>query len=205
MSSQRFSPFLLLVFGILSAANPPQGCGVESEMTQVGQDTKAEAAKREVTQGSLRIVGEDGSIVECPLKHTDVKAEVSGFIARVNVTQTFHNPKKGAIEAVYVFPLPERAAVHRMEILIGNRRIVSVIQERKQARKTYERAKSAGKKTALVEQERPNLFTTSVANINPGETVSVLLEYVEEVEYRDGVFSLAFPLTFTPRYTSPKR
>lgn len=142
-----------------------------------------------------------GALVPMPILDMQVSLDVSGIVMHGKVEQRFENRAQQVVEAIYVFPLPERAAVHRMEMRIGDRRIVSVIQERKQARKTYRRAKSAGKKAALVEQERPNLFTTSIANINPGETVSVVLEYVEEVEYRDGAFSLSFPLTFTPRFT----
>jgi Ca-activated chloride channel family protein len=142
-----------------------------------------------------------GALVPMPVLDMEVSLDVSGIVVHGKVVQRFENRAQQVIEAIYVFPLPEGAAVHRMEMRIGNRRIVSVVQERKQARKTYKRAKSEGKKAALVEQERPNLFTTSIANINPGESVSVLLEYVEDVEYRDGTFSLAFPLTFTPRYT----
>ena len=88
-----------------------------------------------------------------------------------------------------------------MEMRIGERRIVATIEEREEARATYEQARKEGKKTALLDQKRPNLFATEVANINPGEKVSVRLEYLEEVAYADGSFGLTFPLTFTPRYT----
>jgi Ca-activated chloride channel family protein len=88
-----------------------------------------------------------------------------------------------------------------MEIRIGERRIIAEIQEKEQAKRTYELAKESGRKAALVDQRRPNLFTTAVANINPEETISVVLEYFEEARYLDGLFSLRFPLTFTPRFT----
>ncbi|MFQ5601463.1 MAG: VIT domain-containing protein, partial [Candidatus Krumholzibacteriia bacterium] len=139
-------------------------------------------------------------LVPLPMQDTDVSLDVSGIMVHGTVTQRFFNPSQEVIEALYVFPLPEDAAVHHMEMRIGSRRIVSIVQERQQARRTYERAKKQGKKAALVEQERPNLFTTSVANINPGQSVCVVLEYVEEAQYRDGQFSLTFPLTFTPRF-----
>jgi Ca-activated chloride channel family protein len=139
-----------------------------------------------------------------PLPVLDMKVElaVTGIMVRGIVTQTFDNPTAEVIEAVYVFPLPERAAVDAMEMRIGERRIRAVVREREEAKATYEQAKREGRKAGLVEQERPNLFTTSVAGINPGESVVVRLEYLEEVAYGDGGFGLVFPLTFTPRYTS---
>jgi len=101
---------------------------------------------------------------------------------------------------VYVFPLPDKAAVDYMRLYIGDRFIEAEIREKDQARKVYEQAKQAGKKTSLVEQQRANLFTTSVANIAPGETVIVEIEYLEDLQYDEGTFSLRFPMTLTPRY-----
>jgi len=141
-----------------------------------------------------------GELVPMPLLTMDVAVTVDGIMATTRLTQRFDNRAQATVEAVYVFPLPERAAVHHMEIRIGDRRVVSQVQEREQAKRTYETARSEGKKTALVEQERPNLFTTSVGNLNPGESVEVILEYVEEVRYEAGTFGIGFPLTFTPRY-----
>ncbi len=137
--------------------------------------------------------------VPLPVLGLAVGLEVTGILVHGTLTQTFKNPTADVIECVYVFPLPERAAVYRMEIRIGERRIVSVIREREEARKIYETAKQEGRKAAVVDQERPNLFTTSAANINPGETIEVRLEYLQEIAYEGGAFSLSFPLTFTPR------
>ena len=125
---------------------------------------------------------------------------ISGMIATVDVTQSFRNDSGNWAEAVYVFPLPEQSAVRAMRIRIGERVIVGEIRERTQAKKIYERAKKQGRKAGLVEQERPNMFTTSVANIAPGETIIVELQYVETVHYDAGEFSLRFPMTITPRY-----
>jgi Ca-activated chloride channel family protein len=99
-----------------------------------------------------------------------------------------------------VFPLPDKAAVDHMRLYIGDRHIEGEIHEKEQARKAYEQAKQEGRKTSLVEQQRANLFTTSVANIAPGETVIVEIEYLEDIRFDDGVFSLRFPMTLTPRY-----
>jgi Ca-activated chloride channel family protein len=142
----------------------------------------------------------DRGLVPLPLLDVDVEISVTGIMSRGRLVQEFHNPTGEVVEALYVFPLPEGAAVHAMEIRVGDRRIVSVVQEKQEARRTYEQAKSSGRKAALVYQRRPNLFTTEVANVNPGETVAVALEYIEEASYEDGRFNLRFPLTFTPRF-----
>ncbi len=135
-----------------------------------------------------------------PVLDLAVHLDVTGLMVHGTVVQIFQNTTGEVIEALYAFPLPEAAAVHHMEMAIGTRRIVSVIRERHEARRTYEAARAEGRKTALVEQERPNLFTTSVAGINPGESVIVTLEFVQEAEYQDGEFGLSFPLTYTPRF-----
>lgn len=155
----------------------------------------------DVTEGTLQIKGKDGKITStCPLKHTDVKADISGFIARVNVTQKFYNPSKEKIEAIYVFPLPQRAAVDNMEMKIGNRTIKADIKKKEEAKKIYEAAKKKGQVASLLEQERPNIFTQSVANIMPGESVDIFISYVEYLNYQDGVYEFVFPMVVGPRY-----
>ncbi|RUO90674.1 VWA domain-containing protein [Corallococcus sp. AB018] len=134
------------------------------------------------------------------LKHTEVDAEVSGFLASVTVTQVFENPYSAPLEAIYVFPLPELAAVDGMEMHIGERVITGVIQTREQARDTYERAKAEGKTAALLDQERPNIFTQSVANILPGETIRVRIHYVERLTYDAGTYRFSFPMVVAPRF-----
>src|SRR6185436_4188748 len=106
-------------------------------------------------------------------KHTDVQADVAGFIARVKVTQTFHNPTKEKIEAVYVFPLPHESAVDDMTMVIGEKKIVGVIKRRAEARSIYQQAIDAGQTAALLEQERPNIFMQSVGNIEPGQQIRI--------------------------------
>lgn len=134
------------------------------------------------------------------LMNTDVDMRISGLVARVSVRQEFENTGSEWSEGIYVFPLPDDAAVDRMRLHIGERFIEGEIHEKAEARKTYEQAKKAGKKASLVEQQRPNLFTTSVANIAPGERVVVEIEYLEDLRYDNGQFSLRFPMTLTPRY-----
>jgi Ca-activated chloride channel homolog len=157
----------------------------------------AEAATPEVTSGMLRFRGSD---VPAPLVASDVQVDVSGMVARTTVTQRFVNPEAGWREGVYVFPLPESAAVDHLEMRIGERRIQGQIRERAQARREYEQAKSEGRKAALVEQERPNVFTTSVAPIGPHEEIVVTIEYQETLRYDTGRYSLRFPMAITPRY-----
>lgn len=118
-----------------------------------------------------------GAYEMVPLTHTDAVFDVRGLVAAATVTQQYENSSSSPIEAVYVFPLPHDAAVYDMEIRIGKRIIRSKIREREEAKRTYEAAKSAGKRTALVEEERPNIFTTSVANIMPGDHIEVRLRY----------------------------
>lgn len=160
-----------------------------------------EAATRKVTQGALQAIGQDGQPrAECPLKHTDVKAEVSGSLARVTVTQEFHNPFQEKIEAVYVFPLPQSAAVDEMTMTVGDRVVKGKIKRREEAQAIYEAAREAGHTASLLDQERPNIFTQSVANIAPGAQVKITISYVEFLKYEDGVYEFVFPMVVGPRY-----
>jgi Ca-activated chloride channel family protein len=135
-----------------------------------------------------------------PLLHTEVEIKVSGLVARTHVTQTFRNPSDEWFEGVYVFPLPESSAVDRMRIRIGERVIEGEIRERGAAKKRYEAARDSGRRAALLEQERPNIFTSSVANIGPQEDVVVEIEYQQTLRYDAGTFSLRFPMTVGVRY-----
>ena len=153
----------------------------------------------EVTSGGLLLRMKDGYAVATRL-NTDINIKASGLVARVAVRQTFRNDGQQWAEGVYVFPLPGNAAVDRMKLHIGERFIEGEIREKEQAKKDYEKAKKEGKKASLVNQQRANLFTTSVANIAPGETITVEIEYQQSVVYDEGIFSLRFPLTMTPRY-----
>jgi len=132
--------------------------------------------------------------------NTAVEMKISGLVARVSVRQEFRNEGSEWTEGVYVFPLPDKAAVDRMRMHIGDRFIEGEIREKEQAKKEYEQAKQSGKKASLVQQQRANLFTTSVANVAPGELVVVEVEYLEDLRYEDGRFSIRFPMTLTPRY-----
>ena len=174
----------LILFGGIAFAQTPQ---------------PIDPMEQEVTQGALRVKTEN-EIVECPLKHTDVKAIISGFIARVTVTQTFENPYDEKIEAVYVFPLPHTAAVDDMTMVIGERRVVGLIKRRAEARAMYELAINQGATASLLEQERPNIFTQSVGNIKPGKEIRIEISYVDVLNYDMGTYEFHFPMVVGPRY-----
>jgi len=155
----------------------------------------------QITQGALRAVNEEGEVVlEFPLKHTSVYSRISGFLAQVEVKQHFHNPHNEKIEAVYVFPLPENSAVNEMIMVVGTRNVYGEIHKRMVARQIYEQARAVGKRTALLEQERPNIFTQSVANIQPGEEIVITIRYVQALKYDRGVYRYVFPMVVGPRF-----
>ena len=162
---------------------------------------KAEAAPGLCTPGSLNVVAAPGEKLRtCPLEHTDVEGWIVGDIAHVRVTQRFGNPYDDPIEAVYVFPLPQNSAVNDMLMQIGQRTIRGVIKEREEAKQIYEEAKQAGKTASLLEQERPNIFTQSVANIMPGDAIEITIWYVQDLRYQRGRYEFVFPMVVGPRY-----
>jgi Ca-activated chloride channel family protein len=155
----------------------------------------------DVHAGSLLLKGGDGGSVQALRQSTRIRAQVTGNVARVHVTQEFENPGDDWVEGLYVFPLSTGAAVDELEMLVGERRIRGEIRRKQDARATYEKAKSEGRRASLVDQERPNLFTTSVANIAPHSSITVDIAYLDTVPFRDGRYTLNLPLCITPRYT----
>ena len=149
-----------------------------------------------------RLPKEDKEI-PLPLKHTDVKGQISGYIATVDVTQEFHNPYDDKIEAVYVFPLPQNAAVNEFIMIIGKRKIRGIIRERKEAEEIYRQARSQGYVASLLTQERPNIFTQKVANIEPGKNIDVNIKYFNTLAYVDGWYEFVFPMVVGPRFNPP--
>jgi Ca-activated chloride channel family protein len=149
--------------------------------------------------GALFIQTPDGLV---PLPPLDMAVDilVTGPLVKGTVRQTFRNPTTRVIDATYMFPLPEGAALDSLEVRIGDRIIRSVVRERDEARAVYDTARREGRKAGLVEHARRGLFRTSVANLNPGEEVTVVLSYDDQADYSDGVFALSFPLTWTRRY-----
>jgi Ca-activated chloride channel family protein len=160
----------------------------------------------EVRQGSL-VFGVAGTNTynKAPTLDTRVEMNITGMLARVTVTQTFLNSSDEWLHGIYIFPLPELAAVDELNMKIGERIIEGQIKEKQAAKKIYQQAKSTGKKASLVEQERPNIFTNSVANIGPGEKVVVEIGYQQTLTYDQGTFSIRFPMVVAPRYIPGNR
>jgi Ca-activated chloride channel family protein len=187
---------LFLFVALVLAISATSFLFVEAKKNQ-----KEQQNENKVTQGALNAVTSDGkSLGQCPLKRTSVKAEISGFLVRVNVTQEFENPFKDKIEAVYTFPLSQRAAVDDMTMRVGDRTVRGKILKREEAQEVYEAAKNQGRVAALLDQERPNIFIQSVANIMPGEKVTVQISYVEVLKYEEGSYEFVFPMVVGPRY-----
>ncbi|MGD1704648.1 VIT domain-containing protein [Dapis sp. BLCC M229] len=135
-----------------------------------------------------------------PLKHTEVKAKIAGNLSRVEVTQKFENPFTEPLEATYVFPLPDEAAVDEMEIKIGDRLIKGNIKKREEAKQIYQKAKREGRTAGLLEQQRDNIFTQSLANIKPGEQIDVIIRYTDSLKFEGGDYEFVFPMVVGPRY-----
>lgn len=170
-----------------------------AEEYEVAEDADASLTPAEMQTGSLLLRMKAGYVVATRI-NTEIDVKVSGPVARTTVRQQFRNDGSEWVEGVYVFPLPDGAAVDRLRMRIGERFIAGEIREKKEARKEFEAAKAAGKRAGLVEQQRANLFTTSVANLEPGATIVIEIEYLEALAYDGGVFSMRIPLTLTPRY-----
>jgi len=158
------------------------------------------ARQSDVRSGSLLLKTDGDGYADATRLGIDVDLTVSGPTVRARVTQIFRNPTQNWVEATYVYPLPEGGAVDTLKMVIGDRVVVGDIKERQQARIIYEQAQRNGQKVALTEQERPNIFTNSVANIGPGETVLVQIEYQEPVQQMGNEFSLRVPMVVGPRY-----
>jgi Ca-activated chloride channel family protein len=153
------------------------------------------------TEGTLywRIEA-DTPLSPAPVLETDVEIMVTGVVARATVRQEFTNPASAWAEGIYVFPLPEDAAVDHLRMRVADRTVEGMIQERMAAKAGYDEARREGRRASLVEQERPNVFTASVANIPPGASVTIEIEYQQVVQHDAGRFKLRFPMVVGPRY-----
>ena len=152
--------------------------------------------------GGLYGYSEGKQVRAFPLEHTAVTAKIAGNLSRVEVKQTFSNPNDTPLEAIYKFPLPEDAAVDDMEIRIGDRVIRGIIKKREEAKKIYQEAKREGKTAGLLEQQRDNIFTQSLANIQPGEKIDVVIRYTNSLEFIGSNYEFVFPMVVAPRYGS---
>ena len=176
-------------------------CLLLIQVTAFAASADVAKGERPLGSGGLEAVDRDGRpLGPCPLRHTDVKVDIAGFVSRVVVTQQFENPFSDPIEAVYTFPLSHRAAVDAMWVRIGDRTIRGEIKRRAEAREIYERARENGQIAALLDQERPNIFTQHIANLMPGASVEVEIHYVETLEFEAGAFEFSFPTVVGPRF-----
>ena len=193
----RAAFFLLLLITIIFHI-----CVTTAQADHIGSDVFGETISiNQAESGSLLIESTQlGQYYLAPTVDTDVNMDINGLIARVQVTQHFSNPSSEWVNGIYVFPLPENAAVDHMRMLIGDRVIEGKIKPRKEAKQIYNQAKQEGKKASLVEQERPNIFTNSVANIGPNEKISITIEYQQTLTYDQGQFSIRFPMVVGIRY-----
>lgn len=186
MRSNRFSTAVLFVYLLMIASL----ARAEEGRALVPSD-----------RGLFFRAGESANVLPAPVLGAAIEVKVTGIVARAKVTQIFTNPGTVWLEGVYVFPLPDGAAVDTLRMVVGERVLEGVVQEKNAARQTYQVAKEQGVKASLVEQQRPDVFTTSVANIGPGETVEITIEMQQAVRWDQGKFRLRFPTVVAPRYT----
>ena len=198
-----------LVAPAIASAQPDEEIWIISRSAK--QDEPADLADDSPGSGAMivyRPPADDESAgrsvaVPMPLKHTSVKAQVTGYVGSVRVTQEFENPFAEKIEAVYLFPLPEKAAVSEFVMKIGDRKIRGILREKEEAEKIYHQARAQGYQASLLTQHRPNIFEQKVANIEPGKSIDVDIRYFHTLAYNDGWYSFVFPTVVGPRYNPP--
>ncbi|NER50686.1 MAG: after-VIT domain-containing protein [Symploca sp. SIO1A3] len=174
--------------------------GPQARATYYTTDTRPNVPGNKPKLGSLYAQSPEGNSLAFPLKHTEVQAKLTGNVSRVEVRQTFENPFNSTLEATYIFPLPNEAAVDDMEIRIGDRTIKGNIKKRIEAQQIYEQAKKQGRTAGLLEQKRDNIFTQSLANIKPGEQIDVVIRYTDSLKFLRGDYEFFFPMVVGPRY-----
>lgn len=177
--------FLFLWFGVFLAVFP--ALGEENESRTLSP--------------YFFVEGGDSGVDSLPLKKTEADVRITGVIADVTVTQVYSNSGNNPLNARYVFPASTRAAVQGMTMTVGDRVVKAKIRERETARKEFDQAKKEGKSASLLNQERPNVFTMSVANIMPGDTVAIELHYTELLVPEKGIYEFVYPAVVGPRYS----
>ena len=180
-------------FAVPAWAEVPVPAGLD----QLGEPVPLEAAG---TGTLLLSTTAPGVYLPAPTLETGVDIEVTGLVARTRVTQRFQNPTDAWVEGIYVFPLPSGAAVDQLHLVVGGRVIEGEIHEQQEAERIFAEARASGRRASMVSQERPNLFTTAVTNLGPGERVEVVIHYQEDLRFDDGTFELRFPMVVAPRY-----
>jgi len=148
------------------------------------------------------VMSNDPGLDQLPLKNTNAEVNIAGVIADVTISQVYKNEGQSPLEAIYTFPVSCNAAVYAMEMVIGDRKIVAKIEEKEKARAGYEKAKSEGRRTSLLEQQRPNVFQMNVANIMPGDVIKVCLKYTELLVPENSTYQFVYPTVVGPRYSN---
>src|ERR1700733_357225 len=184
-SAARLLSFLFLLAGI--AAQPSVFAAAEINDTPSGTLYMRRSAEEPIAE-ALRVA-------------THMRGQVTGNVARVHVEQEFSNTGDDWVEGLYASPLSKDSAVDELLMRIGERTIRGEVQEKAKARAMYTEARAAGQHASIVEQERPNMFTSAVANIAPHAAITIEITYLETLPYRDGRYTLNLPLAITPRYT----
>ena len=189
----------------LTAPNGAAPRGLVREIADFAEPIAPNRPALATPQFGLSVIGDDGKErAICPLTRTDVSSDIAGQMARVVVTQHFSNSSKTPIEALYTFPLPHDAAVDGMTFRIGERTISGEIKKREEAAQIYQQAKQNGQNAALLDQERPNIFSQRVANIMPGQQIRVEISFTQPIVYRAGRYEWEFPTVVGPRFVTPK-
>ncbi len=174
-------------------------CGPPAQRPAFGQ----QAGAGEQTLSPYFFVNSDGESTDrLPLKSTSATVNISAVIADVTVVQVYRNEGRKPLEAIYVFPASNRAAVHGMKMTIGERTITAHIEKKEDARQLYEKARREGKGASLLEQHRPNVFQMSVANIMPGDEIKTELHYTELLVPSEGTYEFVYPTVIGPRYSN---
>ena len=151
------------------------------------------------------VLSDDPRLDQLPLKETQVDIDVVSAIAEVDVTQVYRNDGDRVLEAIYIFPMSTRGAVHAMRMTVGDRVVEADVREREEAREAYEEARDQGQTASLLEQQRPNVLQMSLANIQPGDEIRVELSYTELLVPEEKTYELVFPTVVGPRYSNKPR
>src|SRR5215471_17074481 len=198
-SNWRYACLLLVATATISILSRAK---THSAGPQPSQAPIQALTEKDKTLSPYFFVQGDPNVDHLPLKDTRVQIAVSGVIADVEVQQTYRNEGFRPINARYVFPASTRAAVYSMRMRIGDQVVVAKIKEREKAQQEFEKAKQEGKSASLLEQNRPNVFSMSLANVMPGDQVEIELCYTELLIPTDGVYEVVFPTVVGPRYSS---
>ena len=167
-----------------------------------GPEVQADPRAERTLSPYFFVPGGDDGVDRLPLLSTDVQVEIVGVLAHVTVRQAYKNDGTEPLHAKYVFPASTRAAVHGLTMTVGDHVVRAQIREKEKAKREFHAAQRAGKRAALLEQERPNVFTMQLANVMPGQRIDVELQYSELLESNAGVYEFVYPTVVGPRYSS---